>query len=127
MKSKIVKHTLPPIYDDESKVLLLGSMPSIKSREVGFYYGHKMNNFWQVLSIVYQEDIPEDIPGKMAFLKKHHIALYDVIKSCEICGSSDSSIKNIVPNNLKPILKNSQIEKIYTLGRKAKSLYDKYI
>ncbi len=118
-----VLHTLAPIYDKNSKVLILGSMPSVKSREYGFYYAHPKNRFWNTLSKVYNEEITD----KIKFLKKHNIALFDVIKSCEINGSSDSSIKNVIPNDLKPILNNSNIKIIFTTGKKAFDLYNKYI
>ena len=118
-----VLHTLTPIYDKNSKVLILGSMPSVKSREYGFYYAHPKNRFWNTLSRVYNEEITD----KLEFLKRHNIALFDVIKSCEINGSSDSSIKNVVPNDLKPILDNSNIKTIFTTGKKAYDLYNKYI
>lgn len=121
-----VKHTLRPVYDSNSKVLILGSIPSVKSREVGFYYGHPANRFWKVLSKVYQEDIGNSIDEKINFLNKHHIALFDVIKSCTIEGSSDSSIKNPIPNNLNSIIKNSQIKAVFTTGTKAYQLYQKY-
>lgn len=118
-----VLHTLAPIYDKNSKVLILGSMPSVKSREYGFYYAHPKNRFWNTLSKVYNEEITD----KIKFLKKHNIALFDIIKSCEINGSSDSSIKNVIPNDLKPILNNSNIKIIFTTGKKAFDLYNKYI
>lgn len=121
-----VKHTLKPIYDNNSKVLILGSIPSVKSREIGFYYGHPQNRFWTTLSRIYGEEIENTIDAKINFLKKHHIALFDVLKSCDIEGSSDTSIKNPVPNNLKPILKSSNIEAIFTTGKKAHQLYQKY-
>ena len=122
-----VQHTLQPFYDRHSKVLILGSMPSVKSREVGFYYAHPKNRFWKVLSLIYQEEIEDDITKKQAFLKKHHIALFDVIQSCEIQGSSDQSIQNVIPNDLQPILEKSQIQAIFTTGQKAYHLYQKYI
>lgn len=122
-----VQHTLQPFYDRHSKVLILGSMPSVKSREVGFYYAHPKNRFWKVLSLIYQEEIEDDITKKQAFLKEHHIALFDVIQSCEIEGSSDQSIQNVIPNDLQPILEKSQIQAIFTTGQKAYHLYQKYI
>lgn len=121
-----VKHTLNAIYDENSLVLILGSMPSTKSRELGFYYAHPQNRFWKTLSTVYEEPIGVTIEEKIAFLKKHHIALFDVIKTCDMTGSSDSSIKNPIPNNLKPILKNSKIHTIFTTGNRAYQLYQKY-
>ncbi len=122
-----VYHTLEPIYDKQSKVLILGSMPSVKSKEIGFYYGHPKNRFWKTLEAVYQETIKDDMESKIQFLNRHHIALFDVIKSCDIEGSSDSSIKNVVPNDLTSILKNSRIHTIFTTGQKAYQLYQKYI
>ena len=122
-----VKHTLKPIYDKNSKVLILGSLPSVKSREVGFYYGHPQNRFWKTLEKVFNEQIGNSKEEKEEFLLIHHIALFDVIKECEISSSSDSSIKNVTPNNLNPILKKSQIKTIFTTGTKAHQLYKKYI
>lgn len=121
-----VTHTLDPIYNKESKVLILGSIPSIKSRELGFYYGHPKNKFWQTLATIYEEPLPKTIPEKTKFLTTHHIALFDVIKSCEITSSSDASIRNIVPNDLTPILKNANIKAIFTTGTKAHQLYQKH-
>ena len=122
-----VKHTLKPIYDENSKVLILGSLPSVKSREIGFYYGHPKNRFWCTLEKVFKEKIGNTKEEKINFLKKHHIALFDVVKECDISSSSDASIKNVIPNNLKPILKNSNIKTIFTTGTKAHELYKKYI
>ena len=121
-----VVHTIDPIYDKDSKVLILGSMPSVKSRELGFYYAHPQNRFWKTLAVVYEEEIGETKADKIKFLKRHHIALFDVLESCDILGSSDSSIKNPVPNDLMPILKNSNIKTIFTTGQKAYKLYQKY-
>lgn len=122
-----VKHTLKPIYDENSKVLILESLPSVKSREIGFYYGHPKNRFWSTLEKVFEEKIGNSKEEKINFLKKHHIALFDVVKECDISSSSDASIKNVIPNNLKPILKNSNIKTIFTTGTKAHELYKKYI
>ena len=122
----LVTHTFGPVYDEESRILILGSMPSVKSREEGFYYAHPRNRFWKTLEVVYGEKIGEEISQKQDFLKRHHIALFDVLKSCEIHSSSDSSIKNPVPNDLKPILEKANIQAIFTTGQKAYSLYYKY-
>lgn len=122
-----VYHPLDPIYDSCSKVLILGSMPSQKSRELGFYYAHPQNRFWRVLSDVYKESISNQKEDKINFLHKHNIALYDVLKSCDISSSMDSSIKNPQVNDLSDILKNSQIIAIFTLGKKAYYLYEKYL
>lgn len=122
-----VVHQLKPIYNEYSKVLVLGSIPSIKSRELNFYYANKKNRFWTTLFKVYNEDYKDSIEDKILFLYKHNIALFDVIKSCEITSSSDSSIKNIIVNDLSTILKKSQIKTIFTIGRKAYNLYQKYL
>ena len=122
-----VTHTLDPIYDKNSKVLILRSMPSVKSREVGFYYGHPRNRFWQTLESIYQIEKLNTIEDKKEFLRKNHIALFDVLKSCEINSSNDNTIKNPTPNDLSPILKNSQIKTIFTTGTKAYNLYQKYL
>ncbi len=121
----IAYHELEPIYDENSKVLILGSMPSVKSKEIGFYYGHKQNRFWQVMADIFSEELP-DIKSKKNFLKKYHIALWDVISSCEIKGSSDSSIKNVKVNDLNIILKKANIKAIFVTGKTALKLYNKY-
>ena len=94
-------HPIPPVYDEDSKVLILGSFPSVKSREEGFFYGHPQNRFWRVVSSVFDEDMPQTTEEKRAFLLRRNIALWDVIASCEIEGSSDASIKDVVPNDLR--------------------------
>ncbi len=122
-----VNHTLKPIYDKNSKILILGSIPSIASRDANFYYAHPQNRFWKTLEKIFNENIDNDIDSKIEFLYKHNIALFDVIKSCDINSSSDSSIKNVIPNDLTKILKNSKIDTIFTTGKKAYTLYNKYI
>lgn len=94
-----LSHTFPPVYDKNSKLLILGSFPSVKSREQGFYYGHPQNRFWKVLAALYRCEVPESIEGKKAMLLANHIAVWDVIDSCDIIGSSDSSITNVIPAN----------------------------
>ena len=123
----IIYHTFPSFYQSDSEILILGTMPSPKSRELGFYYMHPQNRFWHVLEIVFQDKIGKSIEEKKEFLIKHKIALWDTCASCEIDKASDSSIKNIKPNNISLILKNSNINKIYTTGKKAHELYQKYI
>ena len=120
-------HPIPPVYDKNSKILILGSFPSVKSREYGFFYGHPQNRFWRVIANVCSEDIPVTIDEKKVMLLKNGIALWDVIHSCEIDGSADSSIKNVVPNNINYIIKESKIERIFTNGKKADELYGKYL
>ena len=123
----MLNHPIPPVYDSESKVLILGSFPSAKSREQQFFYGHKQNRFWRVMAQVLDCAVPEDITQKRAMLLANHIAVWDVIASCEITGSSDASIRNVVPNDLSPILTAADIRAIYTNGGKAHQLYQKYI
>ncbi len=120
-----VFHTLDPVYSQESRVLILGSMPSPKSREYGFYYAHPQNRFWKVIAGVYCEGDINTIQKRRDFLLRHNIALWDVLASCDINGASDASIKNPEPNNIRMLLKNSKIEKIFTTGMKAYSLYKK--
>lgn len=120
-------HPIKPVYNKESKVLILGSFPSVKSREEGFFYGHPQNRFWRVISAVCGESMPVTIEEKKAFLLRNKIAVWDVIKSCDITGSSDSSIKNVVPNDLTLILDNSPVERIFVNGKKAEQLYNRYI
>lgn len=119
-------HSFPPFYSESSKLLILGSFPSVKSREDGFFYGHPQNRFWKMLAAVYGEDFPTDISQKKALLERHDIALYDVIYSCDIIGSSDSSIKNVVPANLNGIIVNSQVARIILNGKTAERFFRKY-
>ncbi len=120
-------HTFDAYYNNDSRVLILGSFPSVKSRESGFYYAHPQNRFWTVLSKLYNEQLDTSIASKKALLKKHKIALFDVCASCEIKGSSDTSIKNVMPNDLTPILNTAKIEHIYVNGKTAYNLYNKYL
>ena len=121
-----VYHNFEVFYNEDSEILILGSMPSKKSRELGFYYMHPQNRFWKILSILCNEEIGVSIESKKEFLTKHKIALWDVIYSCDIVGSSDSSIKNIEVNNIKWLLDRTKIKKIFTLGKKSYELYNKY-
>ena len=126
MEEKHVTHGFPPVYDQNSRILILGSMPSVKSREVSFYYGHPQNRFWKVLSAVTGENFPDSIPGKREILLRRGIALWDVIAECDITGSSDSSIRNVVPNDLSVILSGACISAILTNGSTASGIYKKY-
>lgn len=127
MTSEHLIHTIPPIYDGNSKILILGSFPSVKSREVSFYYGHPQNRFWRVLAAVLGCAVPSSNEEKTALLQSHNIALWDVIKSCDIVGSSDSSIKNVVPNDIGAILSACSIRQIYSNGKTSEKLFNKYI
>ena len=120
-------HPIPPVFDEHSRVLILGSFPSVKSREAAFFYGHPQNRFWRVLSNLFGEPAGETPAEKTAFLLRYHIALWDVIQSCEITGSADSSIKHAVPNDLTAILQTAPITQIFTNGKTADRLYRQYL
>lgn len=120
-------HTIDPVYDKNSRVLILGSFPSVKSRETEFFYGHPQNRFWRVLAGLLELPVPESVEQKRLLLLDHKIALWDVIQSCEITGSDDASIKNAVPNDLSPILADSDIKQIFTNGGTASRLYKKLL
>ena len=122
----MIIHPISPVYDSDSEILILGSFPSVKSREEGFFYGHKQNRFWKVVAAVFGEETPETIEEKRAFLLRNHIAVWDVIHSCEIEGSSDSSIRNVTVNDLNEILKVADIRDIYVNGKTAQKYYKKY-
>ncbi|MBE7010505.1 MAG: DNA-deoxyinosine glycosylase [Ruminococcaceae bacterium] len=123
----MITHPIPPFYDEHSKILILGSFPSVKSREQGFFYGHPQNRFWRVLSSVFEEEVPLTIPQKKEFLKRNRIALWDVLASCEITGSADSSITNAVPNDISCILQNSAVIKIFVNGGAAEKYFNQYM
>ena len=122
-----IKHEIDPVYDKNSRVLILGSFPSVKSRESGFFYGHPQNRFWKVLSGILNVPLPETVEEKKKMLLDHHIAVWDVIASCRITGSSDSSIKDVVPNDFTKILSESSIHCIFANGATSWNLYKKYI
>lgn len=123
----MLQHTIDPVYDEHSRILILGSFPSVKSREQQFFYGHKQNRFWKVMAQVFACPVPESVEEKREMLLSHHAAVWDVIASCEITGSSDASIRDVVPNDLSRILTCADIRAIYTNGGKAHLLYQKYI
>lgn len=119
-------HNIEPVFNKNSKILILGSFPSVKSREQQFFYGHPQNRFWKVISSITNEKLPTTIEEKKSLLIRNNIAVWDVIKSCEIIGSSDSSITNVVPNDIYKILKATNIKAIYANGDKSYSLFKKY-
>lgn len=126
MKTAYVTHDFEPIYNENSRVLLLGTMPSPKSREIGFYYGHPRNRFWKVVSDVCGEELPETKEDKIAFALRNKIAVWDVLEGCEIRGADDSSIRNPRANDMDVILKHADIRAIFTTGTKAAQLYKRY-
>ena len=121
-----VSHDFEPVFDENSKVLILGTFPSVKSRENQFYYGHPQNRFWKVIAGLTESEVPQTIEEKKKLLLEHGIAIWDVIESCDIIGSSDSSIKNVVPADIESVVANSKIQNIYANGGTAKKLYEKY-
>lgn len=125
-KIEMVRHTFEPIFDKNSRVIILGTMPSVKSREAGFYYMNPQNIFWKTLSDILKCSFPVSIPDKKDMLLNHNIAIWDVLQSCEIEGSLDSTIKNPVPNDLSEIFITAKIKAVFTNGKKATSLYKKY-
>ncbi len=126
MEKQKISHTFEPVYDKESKILILGSFPSVKSRESKFYYGHPQNRFWKVIAKITNRKEPMTIEEKKELILSNHIAIWDVIESCTIQGSSDSSIKDVVVNDFSDILQNSSIQRIYVNGNKAYELYHRY-
>ncbi len=119
-------HTFEPVYNEHSKILILGTFPSVKSRELSFYYQHPQNRFWKVISALASCPTPGTIEEQKLLLLENHIAVWDVIYSCDINGSSDSSIKNVVPNDIRSLLNKSDITTIYANGGKADELYNRY-
>jgi len=122
-----VKHTFEPIYDENSKILILGSLPSVKSREQGFYYGHPQNRFWKVLAKLLEWKEPVNVEDKKKMLLENRIAIWDVLESCDIQGSSDSSIKNPVAADIPGLLNKTKIEKVYVNGTTAGKYYKKFV
>ena len=121
-----IDHPFAPIYNEDSVILVLGTMPSPRSRELDFYYGHPQNRFWRILSELFGEPPLTTNQEKTAFLYRHHIALWDVLASCEIRGADDASIRNAVPNDLDMIFSGCSIRTVFTNGQKAGNLYRKY-
>ena len=120
-------HSIPPLFDKNSKILILGSFPSVKSREEKFFYSHKQNRFWRLLAYLFNEEIPDSTEAKKTIALRHNVAIWDVIASCSINGSADSSIKDVVPNDLDIIIKNADISHIFLNGKTAQKLYIKYL
>ena len=123
----MIVHNIPPLYNKNSETLILGSFPSVKSREAEFFYGHPQNRFWRVLSGVFCCDVPQTIEEKKRLVLENRLALWDVIAECEIIGSADTSIKNVKPNDISEIIKNSAVSRIFVNGRTAEKYYIRYI
>ncbi len=124
--SPVIVHPIPPIWNEKSRVLILGSFPSVKSREVQFFYGHPQNRFWRVIASVYAAEVPQTIDEKRTFLKNHQIALWDVIASCTIQGSADASIQRVQPTDLSEIIAGAPIRTVFCNGQTSYKLYQKY-
>lgn len=122
-----ISHPFPPLFDQHSRVLILGSFPSVKSREELFFYGHPQNRFWRVLAAIFEEAVPNTVREKTRFLLSHGIALWDVIASCEIVGSADSSIQKVRANDLSPILEGADIRQIFVNGKTAEKYFNRYL
>lgn len=119
-------HPIPPTFDKTSRILVLGSFPSPKSRESGYFYGHPQNRFWRIIADLFDEEVPVTVEEKHTLLQKHHIAAWDVIQSCTIKGASDSSISDVIVNDLRPILEGSEIRQIFVNGKTAYKYFRKY-
>ena len=126
MSSESVVHGIAPVFDERSRVLILGTMPSPKSREAGFYYMHPQNRFWRMLSEVLGEPLPPSAKERREMCLRHNIALWDVLASCDIDGAADSSIKNAVPNDIPRLLSKCPISAVFTTGKKAHALYKRF-
>lgn len=122
----MIIHPIPPLYGKDSKTLILGSFPSVKSREAEFFYGHPQNRFWSVIPLLYGTEKPTTVEEKKKLILENGLALWDVIASCEIVGSSDSSISNVTANDLSVILQNSKVDRIFVNGKTAEKYYNKY-
>ena len=120
-------HPVSALYNENSKILILGTFPSVKSREACFFYSHPQNRFWKVMARLCNSDVPNTIEEKKQLILENNFALWDVIHSCDITGSADSSIKNVVPNDISEIIDQSKVCRIFVNGKKAESLYQKYI
>ncbi|MBE7031417.1 MAG: DNA-deoxyinosine glycosylase [Ruminococcaceae bacterium] len=123
----MITHPINPLYDKNSKILILGSFPSVKSREAMFFYDHPQNRFWKVTAAVFDSPVPETVDEKRKFLLSNGIAVWDVIGRCDIQGSADTTIKNVVPNDLTPILSTAEIKQIFVNGKTAEKYFNKYI
>lgn len=123
MTAQKVYHELEPVYDGNSKILILGTMPSPKSREYGFYYSHPQNRLWRILAEILREPVPDTVEAKRCFLQRHKIAMWDVLKSCTIKGADDSTILEPEPNHIPMVLSAAEIRAVFTTGKKATELY----
>lgn len=122
----MIIHPIPPLFDENSETLILGSFPSVKSREAAFFYGHPQNRFWAVVAEIYGYEKPQTVEEKKKLVLENKLAMWDVIQSCEIEGSADSTINNVTANDLSVILSNSRVDRIFVNGKTAEKYYNKY-
>ena len=127
METSRIIHPIPPLFDENSEKLILGSFPSVKSREAMFFYGHPQNRFWKLLPLIFDDEIPTTVEEESALILRHNLALWDSIQSCVITGSSDSSVKDVVPNALSVIINNSKVTQIFCNGALSHKMYMRYI
>lgn len=123
----MILHNIPPLYNKDSQTLILGSFPSVKSREAEFFYGHPQNRFWRVLAGVFSAPVPETVEQKKRLVLENRLALWDVIAECEITGSADTSIKSVKPNDIAGIIENTAVSRIFVNGKTAEKYYIRYI
>ncbi|MCR8968405.1 DNA-deoxyinosine glycosylase [Facklamia sp. 7083-14-GEN3] len=121
-----IKHPLQPLYNEDSQILILGSFPSVKTRQYGFFYGHPQNRFWPLMGNLFKVELSTNIEERRNFLLKHRISVYDSIYQCDIVGSSDASIKNVIPSDLKVIFDKASIQQVFCNGATSYKYYQKY-
>ncbi|MBO6301434.1 MAG: DNA-deoxyinosine glycosylase [Ruminiclostridium sp.] len=126
METLHIVHSFEPVFDENSRVLILGSLPSVKSRENGFYYGHPQNRFWRVTAAVFGESVPLTVEEKRAMLLRNGAAIWDVVSECDIMGSSDASIRNVIPTDIAALLKKTAVRAVFTNGGTADRIYRRY-
>lgn len=122
-----ITHPFPPLFDENSHTLILGSFPSVKSREAMFFYGHPQNRFWKLIARLFDEEVPTTIEDKSSLILRHNLALWDSIHSCTITGSSDSSVRDVVPNDIGEVISGSKIDRVFCNGALSHKMYMKYI
>lgn len=127
MDAEKMTHPFPPLYGENSRTLILGSFPSVKSREAMFFYGHPQNRFWRVIAAIFDEKLPQSIEEKKSLVLRHDLALWDSIHSCTITGSSDSSVKDVVPNDISAVISGSRIDAVFCNGALSHKMYMRYI
>lgn len=126
MARQNVSHPFEPVWDENSRILILGSFPSVRSREIGFYYAHPQNRFWPLMELLFQEPVGSSAEERRVFALRHGVALWDSIESCLITGSSDASIRDAKPNDIAGLIRKTRIQRVYCNGQQSYRLYQKY-